>query len=160
MASGAASTAEGIAEAIAAVAGEVGSDDFGAQSQYEEESGGAGTSGVRGNAPSDEPAAQPSVAQLMQMLSQLINNMPATMAAAIKADKPQSHHDNAKLDIRNFTRINKFTNKHSDWREWKSQFVYAVAECDNSFAATLSGMEKRDTPIDMKSDLTVTQSQL
>jgi hypothetical protein len=82
------------------------------------------------------------------------------MAAAIKADKPQSHLDNAKLDIRNFQRINKFTNKHAEWREWKNQFVYAVAECDSSFAATLSSMEKRDKAIDPKADLTVTQNQL
>ena len=146
MAANAANTAEGIAEAIAAVAGEVGSDDLRAPSQYEEETGEAGTAGASGSVPSGDPGAQPSITQVMQMLAQLINNMPASMAAAIKADKPQSHYDNAKLDIRNFTRINKFTNKHSDWREWKSQFVYAVAECDNSFAATLSGMESVTHP--------------
>ena len=71
----------------------------------------------------------------MLLLAQLITNMPATMAAAIKADKPQSHLANAQLDNRNFQRIKTFTNKHADWREWKNQFVYAVAECDNPFAA-------------------------
>ena len=94
------------------------------------------------------------------MLAQLINNMPASMAAAIKADKPQNHLDNAKLDIRNFSRISKFTNKRSDWREWKSQFIYAVAECDDPFAKTVTSMEKQVTSIDMNSDLNPTQRQL
>ncbi len=125
------------------------SEDFRATEAPEEGTAEARSAGAAGSTPGGVPGvqgAQPSITDVMQMLAQLINNMPASMAAAIKADKPQSHFDNAKLDIRNFSRINKFTNKHSDWREWKSQFVYAVAECDNSFAATLSGMEKRDTP--------------
>ena len=150
-------TAEELTEAVTAVAGEGGSDDF---RQPEDETGEAGTAGAAGSMLGGDPGAQPSITQVMQMLAQLINNMPASMAAAIKADKPQSHFDNAKLDIRNFSRIDKFTNKRSDWREWRSQFVYAVAECDNAFATTLTSMERRDNPIDMKSDLTVTQSQL
>ena len=83
MATGAASTAEGIAEAIAAVAGEVGSDDLRAPSQYEEETREAGTADASGSAPREDPGAQPSLAQVMQMLAQLINNMPATIAAGI-----------------------------------------------------------------------------
>ena len=83
-----------------------------------------------------------SIAQIMVLLSQLIQNMPATIAAAVKVDKPSSHLDNAKLDVRNFSRIQTFTNNHSDWREWKNQFAYAVCECDNVFGSTLSGMEK------------------
>ena len=35
-----------------------------------------------------------------------------------------------------------------------------MAECDTTFAATNSGMEKRDKPIDKLADLTPTQSQL
>ena len=38
--------------------------------------------------------------------------------------------------------------------------MYAVAECDNPFAPTLSIMEKRDKAIDIKADLNPTQSQL
>ena len=43
-----ANTAEGLAEAVAAVAGEVGSDDFRAPSQHEDETGEAGTAGAAG----------------------------------------------------------------------------------------------------------------
>ena len=96
----------------------------------------------------------------MLLLTQLISQMPANIAAAVKVDKPFSHLDNAKLDVRNFTRINTFTNKHNDWREWKNQFLYAVAECDNPFATTLSSLEKGDKPIDPLADLTPTQAQL
>ena len=74
-----------------------------------------------------------SMAQVMLLLTQLIQNMPANIAAAVTVDKPFSHLDNAKLDVRNFVRIKTFTNKHSDWREWKNQLSYAVSECDNSF---------------------------
>ena len=131
----AADSAAGIQEAIDRAAGG-GSDDL-APSQHEDENDGEEEPAARGVAPSG------GLEGVMLLLTQLINNMPATMAAAIKADKPQSHLDNAKLDVRNFQRIKTFTNKHADWREWKNQFVYAVAECDNSFSVTLSSMEKR-----------------
>ena len=121
-----------VAATVPLPAGENGSEDF--RAPGEEAAAGSAENMPQG-AP---PGIQPSITDVMQMLAQLINNMPASMAAAIKADKPQNHLDNAKLDIRNFSRINKFTNKRSDWREWRSQFVYAVAECDNAFAATLS----------------------
>ena len=110
--------------------------------------------GIGGGDPAD------GMQQMMKLLTQLVKSMPETMAAAIKADKPASHLDNAKLDIRNFQRIKTFSNKHSEWREWKNQFVYAVAECDNAFAATNSGLEKQVTAIDPKADLTPTQNQL
>jgi hypothetical protein len=110
--------------------------------------------GTRGAAPSG------GLEGVMLLMKQLIESMPANIAAAVKVDKPNSHLDNAKLDIRNFQRINTFSNKHGDWKEWKSQFAYAVAECDVAFAATIAKMEKQDKPIDPMSDLTVTQNQL
>ena len=100
------------------------------------------------------------MAQVMLLQTQLIQNMPANIAAAVKVDKPFSHLDNAKLDVRNFVRIKTFTNKHSDWREWKNQFSYAVSECDNSFGVTLAGLEKGDKPIDQTAWFTPTQAQL
>ena len=59
------------------------------------------------------PAAS-SIESVMLLLTQLLTQMPANMAAAMKVDKPNSHLDNAKLDVRNFTRIKSFTNKHRD----------------------------------------------
>ena len=147
-----AGTAAGVEEAIATAAG--GDSDDLAPSQHEDENDGGEEQAARGVAPSG------GLEGVMLLLTQLINNMPATMAAAIKADKPQSHLANAQLDNRNFQRIKTFTNKHADWREWKNQFVYAVAECDNPFAATLSSMEKRDEAIDATVDLNPTQNQL
>ena len=85
--------------------------------------------------------------------------MPAQLASAVNADK-FTHFDNAKLDIKNFVRIKTFTNKHSEWKEWKNQFSYAVAECDSSFAKTLTGMEKNEQPIVALTDLNPTQAQL
>ena len=107
--------------------------------------------------PSGVPPA--GLEKVMILLTQLISQMPANIAAAVKPEKLSSHLDNAKLDIRNFTRIKTFTNKHSEWREWKNQFIYAVAECDATFAATLSGLEKGDKPID-QNELNPTQAQL
>ena len=100
-----------------------------------------------------------SLTEVMVLLTRLIQTMPANIAAAVKVDKT-SHFDNAKLDVRNFVRIKTFTNKHSEFREWKSQFAYAVAECDSVFGSTLSGLEKAEKPIDQKADLTPTQAQL
>ena len=52
-------TAAGLAAAVAAVAGELGSDDLAAPSQYEEETEGAEAQDVRGDAPSGGPGGQP-----------------------------------------------------------------------------------------------------
>ena len=52
--------------------------------------------------------------QVMLLLTKLISQMPANIAAAVKVDKPSSHLDNVKLDNRNFTRIQTFTTKHND----------------------------------------------
>jgi len=84
------------------------------------------------------------MAQMMMLLAQLIQGMPANIAAAVKVDRPSSHLDNVKLDIRNFSRIKTFTNKHDAWREWKNQFIYVIYECDNHFGDYLSGLEKGD----------------
>ena len=73
------------------------------------------------------------MAQMMFLLQQLIKGMPANIAAAVVNNKTTSHTDNVKLDIRNFTRIKTFTNKHDAWKEWKNQFTYAIMECDVSF---------------------------
>ena len=63
------------------------------------------------------------MAQMMMLLTQLIQGMPANIAAAVKVDRPSSHLDNVKLDIRNFSRIKTFTNKQDAWREWKNQLI-------------------------------------
>ena len=60
-----------------------------------------------------------SLAQVMMLLTQLVQAMPENIAVAVKKDdKRFSHSDNVKLDIRNFARIKTFTNKHDSWKEW------------------------------------------
>ena len=98
---------------------------------------------------------------MMALLTQLIQSMPANIAAAVKKDeKTSSHLDNVKLDVRNFSRIKTCTNKnkHDAWKEWKNQFHYVIQECDHSFADFLSGMEKKVDPIDTLEDFNRTQS--
>ena len=118
------------------------------RSEPEEDSGMAGGAG-----------SSNSLADVMLLLTKLIQTMPAQLATAVNADK-FTHVDKAKLDIKNFVRIKTFTNKHSEWKEWKNQFSYAVAECDSSFAKTLTGMEKNEQPIVALTDLNPTQAQL
>ena len=68
--------------------------------------GGMRLTGQGGAAPS-RPAQQlpePSLAQVMLMLSQLIQGMPASIAAAVKTDG-NHRMDNIKLDVKNFARI-------------------------------------------------------
>jgi len=82
------------------------------------------------------------MAQMMFLLQQLIAGMPANIAAAINT-RPSNHLDNVKLDIRSFSRIKSFTNKHDAWKEWENQFLYVIYECDNSFGDFISNLEKR-----------------
>ncbi len=145
---GTTATPEELAAATAVPGSEPGDDDTAQATQSATRA--APSSGV-------EPAGLEAV---MMMLTQLIAALPTTIATAVKVDKPFSHVDTAKLDNRNFTRIKTFTNKHGEWRELKNQFIYAVAECDNSFATTLSSMEKKDKAICQSADLTPTQAQL
>lgn len=140
-----ASDAAGIAEATATAAG-VGSDsDLGAPTEQP---------------PTMNVGPPDPMAQMMFLLQQLIQNMPATVAAAVTNNRPSNHTDNVKLDIRNFARIKTFTNKHDAWKEWKNQFVYVIYECDNSFGDFISNLEKRKDPVDRLSDLTPVQDQL
>ena len=68
-----------------------------------------------------------SLAQVMMLLTQLVQAMPENIAAAVKKDdKNFSHSDNVKLDNRNFVRIKTFTNKQDAWKEWKKQFHYVI----------------------------------
>ena len=99
-------------------------------------------------------SSEPSMGQVMASILQLM-----TMLAK-KDEKASSHLANAKLEIKNFSRIKTFINKHDAWKEWKNQFMYAIMECDVSFSDFLSGLEKRADKIDGVSDLDPTQSQL
>ena len=38
-------------------------------------------------------------------------------------DQPDRHVANARLDERAFRRLDKFTNKREDWREWKMHLL-------------------------------------
>ena len=127
-------------------------------SEPEDDSGTAGAEGstAGGGIPT---GSSNSLADVMLLLTKLIQTMPAQLATAVNAEK-FTHVDKAKLDIKNFTRIKTFTNKHTEWKEWRNQFSYAVAECDASFAKTLTGMEKNEQPINALSDLNPTQAQL
>ena len=66
---------------------------------------------------------------------------------------------NAKLDDRNFKRIEKFNNKREAWKKWKMHFMTCVRECDTSFADFIWGLEKRADEICLLA-LDPTQSQL
>ena len=71
-----------VAAAVPLSADDNASEDFRAPEGETAEAGSAGSAGFM---PRGAPGAQPSITDVMQMLAQLINNMPASMAAAIKA---------------------------------------------------------------------------
>ena len=66
---------------------------------------------------------------------------------------------NVRLDIKAFSRIDKFTDKKDEWTEWRAQVIEAVRECDKTFADDLAKFEKKETPI-IDTDLTIVQQQL
>ena len=51
---------------------------------------------------------------------------------------------NVRFDERAFRRIDKFTDKPSEWTEWKAQMIEAVRECDKTFADDLAVFEKKE----------------
>ena len=97
---------------------------------------------------------------VMLLMKQLIESMPANIAASVKV---VSH--TATWTMRSWMSAISNASIPSaistvTWKEWKNQFAYAVAECDIAFAATMAKMEKQDKSVDPMSDLTVTQNQL
>ena len=55
---------------------------------------------------------------------------------------------NVRLDERAFRRLDKFTNKKDEWKEWRTQSLTAVRECDTGFATSLIAYEKAEDPIE------------
>ena len=73
--------------------------------------------------------------------------------------REDGHMANVRLDERAFRRIEKFTDKKDEWKEWRAQVLNAVRECDKTFADNLISFEnKEDAITDL--DLTSTQQQL
>ena len=66
---------------------------------------------------------------------------------------------NVRLDERAFRRIEKFTDKKDEWKEWRAQVINAVRECDKTFADNLLVFEKQEEPI-TDTQLSMTQQQL
>ena len=96
-----------------------------------------------------------SMSQLMQLMKQMTEMIIAEKASG----GARSHLANAKLDDRNFKRIEKFSNKRDAWKEWKLHFMSCVRECDTSFGDYLWGIEKRQDEICILT-LDPTQTQL
>ena len=69
------------------------------------------------------------------------------------------HMANVRLDERAFRRLEKFSNKKSDWKEWRTQLLFAIRECDATFATALVNYERSEEPV-QNSLLTPTQQQL
>ena len=58
--------------------------------------------------------------------------------------RQDGHMANVRLDERAFRRLEKFTNKKDEWKEWRTQLLTAARECDKSFADDLINFEKRE----------------
>ena len=109
------------------------------------------------------PVTVTTLSQLMAFMVQQQGHMTELMGAFAKTNET-NHLANAKLDIRNFVRMDKFDNKREHWREWEMHFSSCVRECDICFADFIWAIEKRQgTPEDIEIDilsLDPTQSQL
>ena len=103
---------------------------------------------------------------MQQALPQVAPGAAASGQAAPAAVSPQGagwqedrHMANVRLDERAFRRIEKFTDKKDEWKEWRAQVLNAVRECDKTFADNLVVFQKKEVPItDLQ--LTSTQQQL
>jgi hypothetical protein len=75
----------------------------------------------------------------------------AAIGPQVGASRPwqnDSHLANVRLDERAFRRIEKFGDRKEDWKDWRSQVMNAVRECDKTFADKLVTLEKLDDPIE------------
>ncbi len=100
---------------------------------------------------------------MMQMLQQMMQVMmslqqttqgaaasgtsPPTASSPVGATHWKQHTQMAsvRLDERAFRRMDKFSNKKSEWKEWRIQLLTAIRECDTTFATALVAYERLDT---------------
>ena len=116
------------------------------------------------------PTAMPrfDAAAMQQMMhnhfQQMMQQMMSTMAASFSAPGATGSSPggiqsapggnigerlaNVRLDERAFRRIDRFSNKREDWREWRTHLLTAVRECDKSFADQLVAYEKSEAVIE------------
>ena len=67
---------------------------------------------------------------------------------------------NVRLDIKAFSRIDKFTDKKEEWTEWRAQVIEAVRECDRTFADEMVNVYEKKEKVITNDDLTPVQQQL
>ena len=108
----------------------------------------------------EAPAAPPDVITMMAMFlqqNQAMIEMQKTMSQFVMGQSggglamgnSSNHLQPARLDERCFRRLEKFTNKRDEWREWKLHLLTAVRECDTDFAESLLKYEKLTESIDL-----------
>ena len=81
----------------------------------------------------EAPAAPSETSSIAQLMAFLVRQQTQTAEMMITfKSSGRDHMANAKLDDRNFKRIEKFNNKREAWKEWKVRFMTCVRECDTS----------------------------
>ena len=125
---------------------------------------GANAAGNGGAAPPGLPQ-EPSIMSLLQTMQQMMQKMmtfhigqgtTTSGTSPPAASSPQGGVDwkrdgsmaNVRLDERAFRRLDQFSNKKSEWKEWRTQLLTAIRECDATFATTLVNYEKSEDPIE------------
>ena len=86
-----------------------------------------------------EAAAAAQAAQMTKMME-------------ITAAGQKNHHANVRLDIKNFSKIDKFSNKREDWRQWRKYFMSAIRESDADFANFLERIAAKKKGDDSEED--------
>ena len=132
---------------------------------------GSGTSGRGGPTlpppgvqPPDPAAMQNMMQAMMQQKMQIImtsfqqaaqgadasGTSPPAASSPLKGThwRQDSQMANVCLDERAFRRLDKFTNKKDEWKEWRTQFPTAVRECDTGFGTSFIAYEKAEDPIE------------
>ena len=137
---------------------------------------GAGAAGSGGAVPPGLPTEPPSMMSILQTMQQMMqvmmsfqNGQGTTSSGTLPpaAVSPQGgvcwqrdgHMANVRLGERAFRRLDKFSNKKSDWKEWRTQLLTAIRECDTTFATTLVHHERSEEVI-KNENLTPTLQQL
>ena len=80
------------------------------------------------------------VAQLVQM--QQVQQQARAVEEG-QHDRSGTAQYQTRLDIKCFHRLEKFSNKKDDWKEWRLHFLTAVGECNHDFADFLKLIEQK-----------------
>ena len=93
----------------------------------------------------------------MQLMTQQMQTFMQSMQTQMQSQTAQTSSNSGsvqnRLDERCFRRLDRFSNKCDDWKEWRLHFLTVIGECNSKFSAFLKENERKEDAVDTDLDI-------